>query len=221
MKLRCWIEGVAALGVFSWVWFRNAWITDDAYITFRTIEQFLAGNGLQFNPHERVQAFTHPAWLGLLLPLRVAGLPLPAAAFLLSWLAVSAALVLLWRTVSDRPARGWLCVAAVVGSRVLLDFSSSGLETPLSFLLIVVFMHFVLSWERSSGIGGSRSLIPVFLVASALLSTRHDHAPLLAPVLAILAIRRWTSGRVRCGAEILLGLAPLVMWSLFSCVYYG
>ncbi len=206
---------------FSWIWWRNAWITDDAFITFRSIEQLLVGNGLQFNPHERVQAFTHPSWLGLLLPLRVAGLPLAAAAFLLSWLAVSVALVLLWRLVGGQPARGLLCVAAVVGSRVLLDFSSSGLETPLSFLLIVAFSYLVLRREGSSGIGGSRSVTPVFMMASALLLTRHDHGPLLLPVLLLLAARRWTSGRARCGAEIVAGLLPFVAWSLFSLLYYG
>lgn len=230
MRVPRWFAGVAGLGVFSWVWFRNAWINDDAFITFRTIEQLLVGNGLQWNPHERVQAFTHPAWLGLLLPLRVAGLPLAAAAFLLSWLAVSAALVLSWRTVSGRPARAGLFVAAVVGSRVLLDYTSSGLETPLSFLLLVAFVHLVLRWERGEGTGrsgdscdsgASHGVTPVFLVASALLLTRHDHAPLLVPVLALLAVRRFRFSRVRCGAEIALGLSPFVIWSLFACLYYG
>ncbi|MEO7794579.1 MAG: hypothetical protein ABIV06_07370 [Thermoanaerobaculia bacterium] len=216
---------LAGLAVYSWIWFRNAWITDDAFITFRSIEQLLVGNGLQFNPHERVQAFTHPAWLGLLLPLRAAGLPLAAAAFVLSWLAVCVALILLWRTFSAQPARAWLCVAAVVGSRVLVDFSSSGLETPLSILLVVVFARLVLLWEEGGGSERGQasrySVVPIFLVASALLLTRHDHAPLLAPVLALVAVRRWAAVRGRCGAEIALGLSPFLAWSLFSCLYYG
>ena len=221
LRIRQSIGWGAVLVTFSWIWFRNAWITDDAFITFRSIEQLLVGNGLRFNFHERVQAFTHPLWLGLLLPLRLAGLPLPAAAFLLSWLAVAVALVWLWRRFQGQPARGLLGAGSLLGSRVLMDFSSSGLETPLSILLIVLFAYAVLTREASNGSGDSRSVTPIFLMASALLLTRHDHGPLLVPVLAILAVRRWDSGRVRCGAEIVVGLLPFVAWSLFSCLYYG
>ncbi len=221
MKTRQAIGWCAVLVVFSWIWLRNAWITDDAFITFRSIEQLLVGNGLRFNPHERVQAFTHPLWLGLLLALRVAGLPLAAAAFLLSWLAVAAALLLAFRMCPGQPARGLLFAGSLLGSRVLMDFSSSGLETPLSILLLVLFGRAVLMREASDGSLGDRSVTPIFFLAAALLLTRHDHGPLVVPVLALLAVRRWERGRLRCGAEILLGLMPFVAWSLFSCLYYG
>ncbi|KAB2966015.1 MAG: hypothetical protein F9K18_06090, partial [Thermoanaerobaculia bacterium] len=89
--------GVTLVAAYSWVWYRNAWLTDDAFITFRTIEQFLAGNGLRFNVHERVQSFTHPLWLALLLLPRALGVALPAAAFALSWGAAVGALTALAR----------------------------------------------------------------------------------------------------------------------------
>src|SRR3972149_3758264 len=47
---------------------RTAWLCDDAYITFRTIDNFVNGFGLRWNIDERVQAFTHPAWLLLVTP---------------------------------------------------------------------------------------------------------------------------------------------------------
>lgn len=41
---------------------------DDGFIYFRVVDQVLAGNGPVFNPGERVEAFTSPAWLaGLVL----------------------------------------------------------------------------------------------------------------------------------------------------------
>ena len=40
----------------------RAWITDDAFITFRVVEQLLAGHGPVYNVGERVQVFTHPLW---------------------------------------------------------------------------------------------------------------------------------------------------------------
>jgi len=42
---------------------KTAWVCDDAYITFRTIDNFVNGYGLRYNVVERVQAFTHPLWL--------------------------------------------------------------------------------------------------------------------------------------------------------------
>src|SRR6266540_4786267 len=49
-----------------WIILQNAWISDDAYITFRVIENFIAGYGPNFNIGERVQVFTHPLWMVLL-----------------------------------------------------------------------------------------------------------------------------------------------------------
>ncbi|MCA9612346.1 MAG: hypothetical protein KC586_06270, partial [Myxococcales bacterium] len=46
----------------------NAWVSDDAYITFRVVENVLRGDGLVWNPGERVMVYTHPLWFGLLLP---------------------------------------------------------------------------------------------------------------------------------------------------------
>ena len=54
----------AALFVlFSYVFLANAWLGDDAYITFRVVWNFIHGYGLTFNPDERVQAYTHPLWM--------------------------------------------------------------------------------------------------------------------------------------------------------------
>ncbi len=50
------------LALYVVVVLRCAWISDDAYITFRTVDNFTAGYGLTWNPGERVQAFTHPLW---------------------------------------------------------------------------------------------------------------------------------------------------------------
>lgn len=47
---------------------RTAWLCDDAYITLRTVSNFVAGFGPRFNVAERVQAFTHPLWFLLETP---------------------------------------------------------------------------------------------------------------------------------------------------------
>ena len=47
----------------------TAYVCDDAYITFRSIDNLLNGFGLTFNPTERVLAFTNPLWAFAHVPL--------------------------------------------------------------------------------------------------------------------------------------------------------
>src|SRR6185503_19260292 len=54
------------LALFATLLVRSAWICDDAYITFRVIDNFWNGYGLRWNVIDRVQAYTHPLWLMLM-----------------------------------------------------------------------------------------------------------------------------------------------------------
>ena len=58
------ILAVVAYTVAIGIFVKNAWVAEDAYIVFRSVEQLFAGNGPVWNPHERVQAFTSPLWFG-------------------------------------------------------------------------------------------------------------------------------------------------------------
>ena len=49
--------------LFLLVLFHTAWLCDDAFILFRTADNFVHGQGLTWNVEERVQAYTHPLWL--------------------------------------------------------------------------------------------------------------------------------------------------------------
>src|SRR5262245_18302207 len=53
--------------VFLAVLIRTAWLSDDALISLRTVLNVTHGFGLTFNIAERVQTFTHPLWLLLLV----------------------------------------------------------------------------------------------------------------------------------------------------------
>src|SRR5438128_624747 len=60
-----------ALGFFAVILIRTAWISDDAYLTLRTVENAATGHGLRWNVAERVQVYDHPLWLFILLTARV------------------------------------------------------------------------------------------------------------------------------------------------------
>src|SRR5205085_6779699 len=125
--------------VFFAVLIRTAWISDDAAITLRTILNVTHGFGLTFNIAERVQTFTHPLWLGVLTAGYVATRHLYATTFGMSMLfSLYAFRVALTRAASSMHAV--VAAIALLLSRAFVDFSTSGLENPLSCVLLAVFL---------------------------------------------------------------------------------
>ena len=61
--------GTAALALYAaHCWLLRGFYVDDAYISLRYLRQWGAGNGLVFNPGERVEGFSNPLWLAVLAP---------------------------------------------------------------------------------------------------------------------------------------------------------
>jgi arabinofuranosyltransferase len=56
----------ASIIIFALVVVKTAWMSDDAYITLRTVDNVVNGYGLTWNPGERVQTYTHPLWMLLI-----------------------------------------------------------------------------------------------------------------------------------------------------------
>ena len=65
LRLR-WLIAAGPALVFAVILIRTAWMSDDAYITLRTVDNFVHGYGLTWNVAERVQSYTHPLWMFLL-----------------------------------------------------------------------------------------------------------------------------------------------------------
>jgi arabinofuranosyltransferase len=197
------------LSLFGLALARTAWVGDDAYFTFRTIDNAVHGYGLRWNVAERVQAYTHPLWMLLLTPLYwLTGEPYFTS------IAVAMALTLLtvWLLLRRAPS-AWSAAAGLtvlLGSRAFIDYSTSGLENPLTHLLLVLFLGRAISERRPA--------TPTMLLAGLLLLNRLDLAFLVGPVLVTLLpwTRSWRAYR-----PVAIGLLPLALWELFSIVYYG
>jgi arabinofuranosyltransferase len=199
----------------------NAWILDDAYITFRSVENFLAGYGPRWNVDERVQAFTHPLWFfvvaGLVAATSEVYLTAITANLLLSLAAIGA---MVWLSTAGLRRDLWkvpLYVMALLSSKAVVDYASSGLENPLSYLLASTFAIFLLA----PGGRPERRFAALALVASLAFLNRQDTILLYAP-----ALLTWiaTSGRTLSrGAWARAGMAtsPAVAWLAFSLFYYG
>ncbi|MEO8361460.1 MAG: hypothetical protein ABI672_15615 [Vicinamibacteria bacterium] len=191
----------------------RVWVADDAYITFRHIVQFLAGNGLTYNTLERVEGFTHPLWALLLCVFGWLGAPISGTAVTMDLLCASVLLLAVaWRDRDNGP----LAVALLVSCSGFIDFATSGLETPMTMLLIYVAYQ-------------TRSLVDTPVRAGMSLGLAYlchpDVAVLaLGPMILLFAEAR-DRGLGQSRAAIVrfmvsLASAPIA-WHIFRLWYYG
>lgn len=202
--------GAIMLVVLVAAMLRLAWISDDAYITLRVVENWLGGHGPVWNVGERVQTYTHPLWLLLLTAARgLSGEHYFTTITLSLALAASAAWLL-----ARLAGPNWAAVfALLLGSGAFLDFATSGLETPLTALLLALLATIDAKTET-----GARRPFAIALLVALLGMTRLDLLLLVSPV-ALAHLQG--PGRKRALAAAAAGLTPLVLWSMFAAFYYG
>ena len=107
-----------------------------------------------------------------------------------------------------------LAVSALVLSKAFVDYSTSGLENPLTHLLLAALF-------RRLGVAApaSRRRIRLLsLLAALLMLNRLDTGLLVLPTLAV----EWRrAGLRRTWRAVAIGMLPLVAWEAFSLIYYG
>lgn len=207
------LAGLCTL-IFLAVLIRTAWVSDDALITLRTVLNVTHGFGLTFNIFERVQTFTHPLWMFLLTGAYEIVRNIYVATFALS---IGVSLVVFWLALTRAASIGQAVVAGVVlvFSRAFVDFSTSGLENPLSSLLLAVFVGVFVR----AGMTPRRRLVWLATLTSLLYLTRPDNVLLVAPLLAV-ACYQARSVRI-VARSLVVGAVPAVAWTLFAVAYYG
>ena len=217
---RSWAPGLLGVTIFSYVFAQNAWISEDAYITLRSVEQLMAGNGPRWNPHERVQVFTHPLWFFMLSLFRLVSRDAFVNAVAVSYLVCLASLFVLRRQL--RSWTKWFALLLLlIASKTFVDYTSSGLENPLSYLLLGLFLALLLRiGEPREGdpLGGLTRLSFVF---GLLLLSRHDLATLVGPAYLWGLWYHRRVGLRRLLRPVFLGLSPFLLWTAFSLFYYG
>ena len=184
---------------------------DDAFITFRYVENIAGGRGFVYNPGEPVLGTTTPLYTLLLALLWVVGLvDLPRVAQIVNALAdgITATLVfVVGRRLlpSDGAALAASTIAACSGWSVF--FALSGMETALFTTLVVGSLGACL-WRRS--------VLAVVLAALATL-TRPEGALVAGLVLGQLTVRR----RRLPVAHLGLLLALLAPWLVYATWTFG
>jgi arabinofuranosyltransferase len=205
---------VAVLALIS----SAAWLCDDAFITLRVVDNLWHGYGLRWNVLERVQVFTHPLWMlataiavGLTREVYWTVIGLSLATTLATLLAVTFRL-------AATPAHAGLALALFASAKGFVEFSTSGLENPLSHLVVAGLAAAAAAPAPSPGRLSALAALAALCRLDLLALAGPIWLAASWPALRDAPDRRH---RVRIAAASALGWLPLAAWLGFAWIYYG
>jgi len=193
--------------------------TDDAYITYRYAQNLIEGNGLVFNPGEKVEGYSNFLYVLAMAVLHVFVPPdsIYTAGSMLNLLCLMLALWIFWRFARSRLGDGHAAVSALMFALCtpLWAWTAAGLETApvlAAQMAVWVAVAAVLEDESRRRFWTLTGLLGLFILL------RADGFLMPLIVLAYLVLR----GRARLAMRTALALLPVVIvyfgWRL---VYYG
>lgn len=213
------IVRLLSLGILGTLMVRIAWISDDSLITLRTALNLAHGWGPGYNATEAVQAYTHPLWFLLWL---VGGAI--SHEWILTIAALGIACSLAAASIALRTVRSVAAVILVTGalglSNAFMEYTTSGLENPLAYLMVGATLTLSLRADEpaSRPTSGGFALLGVTLAGVAL--TRLDLLLIALP--AALVFVRQHGTRVRTLLAATTGFVlPLVAWFTWSYITYA
>lgn len=215
---------VLAVIIYASIVLKTAWVSDDAYITFRTVENFRGGYGLVFNIGERVQSFTHPLWLFLISGIYMITSVIGALNiwahlyYIVITLSIGISILavgLFAYKISRSTRMAILGILVLTLSKAFVDYSTSGLENPLTHILLVLFFIIFLNYYEEGG----RKLFILSLVASLATLNRVDTILIFSPVIMYMFLQE--KDRRKAIIYVGLGFFPIIIWEIFSIFYYG
>jgi arabinofuranosyltransferase len=195
----------------------TAWLNDDAIFTIRTILNWLDGYGPVFNLGERVQAYTHPLWFFLLAFFLLVSNSIYLAVFLGSLVLSLATVAIVLRCICTSLWGAVFALVALLCSKAFIDYSTSGLENPLSHLLLTLACYFAFAFDKEAQ---TKLLLWFSLSVAGVFLTRYDLVLCLIPIICYVFLKA-KSVRLVYWPALAIGFIPIVAWLSFSIFYYG
>jgi hypothetical protein len=217
-RTRNLIMASLAAAVAGWAIYRSvelAWLSDDAYISFRYSRNWVEGNGLVYNPGERVEGYTNFLWTTLIAIALRLGVGAEHASIALSFASFAGVialttLLLKRMNLGGRPPMVSLAGIVLATNYTFASYGTSGLETMAATFLVL------LAVERAD----SGAFVTAGVAAIAATMMHPDHALFYATLGATILLfpkDRWRN-IVRYAAPFVFIFIPyyLLRWR-----YYG
>ena len=196
----------------------NAWLCDDAYISFRVIKNFIDGLGLRWNTFERVQVFTNPLMVLMLIPFYAITHEIYYTAIIFDIIISSLALYVLFFKISKN---NWNCVLygiILLFSKSFISFTTSGLENCLTFLLLSLFFYFLFKKDQYL----KKDILILSFISSLILLNRMDSILLVIPAWFYILYKKDKNINIlKFIFYFIVGMIPFIAWETFALIYYG
>jgi arabinofuranosyltransferase len=143
-----WIILLAALAIHAW---HLRLVNDDFFISLRYAENWLKGEGLVWNPGERVEGYTNFMYVVILAGVLKSGAEPVMAAQMLGFISACIALFLTARTYQrlnpqENPGPEMIAPAMLVSSGPYAAWSVAALETPIFLALVLAALLLFFKW---------------------------------------------------------------------------
>ncbi|MEX0768076.1 MAG: glycosyltransferase family 39 protein [Microthrixaceae bacterium] len=231
-----WKQAEAGLYILAVI---AAWIVrfvqDDAFITYRYARNLARGNGLVFNPGERVEGYTNFLWTLMHYIPEKLGWSSPIFSQILGialMVATVAVTLRLARRVFNSQAFGFLVALTLLANMTFLTYATGGLETMQQTLLVVSVAALLLPVTAEKPDRLALRRIGAGLCAGLAVLTRMDSVVLVTVWILAYLVAQWRGDTSETGvktrslsvsvAQIGLPAVALVLpWFIWKLSYYG
>lgn len=176
---------LVALGLLYLAWV-NRFVQDDAFISFRYAENLATGNGLVWNPGERVEGYSNFLWtLAISFAMRVGAEPV-SASIVMGRLLFSVTLFYTYKTgefLLGSSSRGAAAMLLLGTNYTFSAYATGGLETQLQACLFLLCAYKLLTISRTGKIPRTGALFSLSVLMSAAVLTRLDSVLLIVVIL--------------------------------------
>jgi len=217
------IAFAAAAAFFSF----GGFVIDDAYISFRYVSNLVEGNGLVYNPGEKVEGYSNFLWIILLsVPgCFFRGDDLVTAARILSLVFNTGTIFLTFRLASSLSGGSRFVYAAPAFLALNYTFAAwgaGGLETPLYTFLVTLSLVLLSGSLYGDGRDSPARTVAAGGVLALVALTRPDGLIFIALGTAAITVLRPGSGKIKQAALLLSAFAVIfVPYFAWRWAYYG
>ncbi|MBN1674192.1 MAG: hypothetical protein JXR37_24295 [Kiritimatiellae bacterium] len=217
---------IALLTLLAW---RNRFIQDDAFISFRYAANLAAGQGLTWNPGDRIEGYTNFLWTLIMTVPELLGIGPVAFSYTVGLALFAGTLWLTWKlaclVLGSR--RAGMVSAVLLGTNYTFSaYATGGMETQLQACLFTASIYQLLRVVRTDSAGRRPWMLLGVLCAAAML-TRLDSGlcvGVVSLVLLVHLLRGRMPGREGIVRAAAFGL-PLALivgaWLVWKITYYG
>lgn len=199
-------------------WWHRFVVMDDPWITFQYAKNLLLGEGLVFNPGERLEGYSNLTWVLLMIPALFANVePLGFARLLGILSAIAMFALLVFRGEKYGIKHGGTAALLLAGCYPLAVWAMGGLETTMVALLVLVL---VLEASRADGTNPMREGVIIGLLVTLLALSRPEGAMYAVIPGVLLLATRGATRRSHIIALVLFSSLFLV-YTLWRWWYFG